>query len=102
VTGSRDHTVILWDTVHGSQLRRFRMPGDDRARSVAILPDGNVLAAGLLGHVILWSASTGAILRQAEPPFTPHDEIVVLPPDGRQFLTADHDGAVRIWTVSDR
>ncbi len=101
VTASRDHTVILWDAVHSSRLRRFRMPGEDRPKAVAILPDGNVLAAGLLGHVILWDASTGAILRQAQPPFTPHDELIVLPPDARQFLTADQDGVVRIWTVRE-
>ena len=78
------------------------MPGEDRPKAVAILPDENVLAAGLLGHVILWDASTGATLRQAQPPFTPHDELIVLPPDGRQFLTADQDGVVRIWTVRER
>ena len=102
VSGSQDHTVILWNVVDGTQARRFRMPGEDRAKGVAILPDGNVLAAGLLGHVILWDAGTGAILRQAQPPFTPHDDLVVLPPDGRQFLTADQDGVVRIWTVKER
>jgi WD40 repeat protein len=101
VTGSHDHIVILWDVIHGSEVRRFRMPGVDRAKGVAILPDGNVLAAGLLGHVILWEANTGAILRQAEPPFTPHEELAVPAGDGRRFLTADGDGVVRMWTAKE-
>ncbi len=101
VTGSLDHTVILWDVAHGSQVRRFKMPGEDRARGVAILPDGNVLAAGLFGHVILWDANTGAILRRAQPPFIPHEELTVLPGDEQQFLTADGDGVVRMWTAKE-
>jgi eukaryotic-like serine/threonine-protein kinase len=99
VTCGHDHTVILWD-VAGSRLRSFEMPSSDRARGVAILSDGSVLAVGVtLGHVVLWDADTGAVLRQAQPPLIPHSDLAVLPPDGRRFLTADLDGVVRIWTL---
>jgi WD40 repeat protein len=101
-SGSHDHSVNLWDAVHGSQVRRFMMPGQDRAKGIAILPDGNVLAAGLFGHLVLWDADTGAIIRQARPPLVPHQDLTVLPPDGRRVLTADHDGMVRIWTPRPR
>ncbi len=97
-TGSHDHTVILWDVAKGIQKNRFLMPAKDRARSVAFLPDGSVLAAGgTIGQVVEWDAVSGAIRRQAEPPFVPHSDLAVLP-DGRSFLTADHDGMVRLWT----
>jgi WD40 repeat protein len=93
--------VILWDATKNTQKNRFLMPDKDRARGVAILPDGNVLAAGAtLGQVVEWDAVSGAIRRQAEPPFVPHSDLAVLP-DGRRFLTADHDGMVRLWTPSD-
>ena len=46
---------------------------------------------------MLWDVRTGALLRQAKPPFIPHGDLAVLP-DGRHLLTADHDGVVRIWT----
>ena len=101
-TGSHDHTVILWDAAKGTQKNRFLMPDKDRARGVAILPDGNVLAVGAtLGQVVEWDAVSGAIRRHADPPFVPHSDLAVLP-DGRSFLTADHDGMVRLWTPRDR
>ena len=55
-------------------------------------------AGGAVGHLVVWNASSGAIMRQAEPPFVPHSDLAVLPPDGRRVLTADQDGVVRIWT----
>jgi hypothetical protein len=101
-TASQDRTVILWDAEHGSQIKRFTMPGVDRPKCVAILPDGNVLAAGgLVGHVVLWNAQTGAILRRSQPPHTAHSDLAVLPSDGRRILTADQDGFVRIWTARE-
>ena len=60
VTCGHDHTVILWDVATGSQVRQFPVPGQDRAQCVAIVPDGNVLAAGKAGQLVLWNASTGA------------------------------------------
>jgi WD40 repeat protein len=102
VTASQDRTVILWDAEHGSQMQRFTMPGVDRPKCVAILPDGNVLAAGgLVGHIVLWDAQTGAILRRSQPPHTAHSDLAVLPSDGLRVLTADQDGFVRIWTARE-
>jgi eukaryotic-like serine/threonine-protein kinase len=99
VTCGHDYNVTLWDFT-GASLRSFKMPDSDRARSVAILPDGSVLAAGAtVGNIMQWNADTGAVLRQAQPPLTPHLDLAVLPPDGRRFLTADLDGVVRIWTL---
>ena len=67
------HSEWSWDAVNGSQMHRFMMPGVDRPRCVAILPDGIVLAAGgFVGHLVLWDAQTGAILRRSQPPqYTP-------------------------------
>jgi WD40 repeat protein len=101
-TASQDRTVILWDSVNGSQMHRFTMPGVERPRCVAILPDGNVLAAGgLVGHMVLWDAQTGAILRRSQPPHTAHADLAVLPGKALRVLTADQDGIVRIWTARE-
>ena len=97
VTGSDDHTVILWDVDKGSPVNHFTMPEQDKYPSVAILPDGNVLAAGgAYGQLVVWDANTGGVLRRAQPPLVAHNDLAVLP-DGR-ILTADHDAIVRIWT----
>jgi eukaryotic-like serine/threonine-protein kinase len=97
VTSSNDHTVILWDVGKGTAVNQFIMPDHDQTPSVAILPDGNILAAGGgSGRLVLWDALTGAILREARPPFVAHNDLAVLP-DGR-VLTADQDAVVRMWT----
>jgi serine/threonine protein kinase len=98
VTGSHDRTVILWDTATGSPVHRFSMPGQDFSPSVAILRDGNVMAAGgAFGQLVLWDRETFSIVRQARPPLIPHVDLAALP-DGLRVLTADQDGVVRLWT----
>ncbi len=68
VTCGHDHTVTLWDCA-GASLRGFTMPGSDRASSVAILPDGSVLAVGgAVGNIMQWNADTGAVLRRRSRP----------------------------------
>jgi serine/threonine protein kinase/WD40 repeat protein len=102
VTGSFDGTVILWDTATGSPLRRLPMPERDLDIRAAILPDGNIVAAGgRVGHLVVWDSSTGAILRQAEKPLFKHGSLAVLP-DGRRVLAGDADGMVRLWTPRTR
>ena len=91
--------MILWNTATGSEVRRFTMPNDDEAKGLAILRDGNILAAGRARwRTRALARPNGAVLRQARPPFVQHNDLVALPPDGRRVLTADRDGVVRIWT----
>jgi WD40 repeat protein len=98
VTGGHDRSVILWDVATGSPVHRFSLPDGDNMPSAAILPDGNILAAGgVVGHLVLWDGRTFAILRQAQPPFFPHGDLAVMP-DGQRGLTGDADGVVRLWT----
>jgi WD40 repeat protein len=74
------------------------MPEGDRGARVAILPDGNVLAAGYaIGYLILWDANSGRVLRQSKGPFIKHGGLAVLP-GGERVLTSDADGIVRMWT----
>ena len=55
------------------------------------------LPATAIGHLILWDAKSGAVLRQSKGPFVKHGGLAVLP-DGQRVLTADQDGVVRMWT----
>ena len=99
LTCSHDNTVILWNVDKGSQVRQFSMPARyDRAKvSRSCL---TVMSWRPVGCAEDWCSGMppAQILRQSHPPHARHNDLVVLPPDGRRVLTADLDGKVRIWT----
>ena len=82
ITSSQDHKVILWNTATGSEVRRFTMPNDDEAKGLAILRDGNILAAGRARWRTRALARPNrlAVLRQARPPFVEHNDLVRITP----------------------
>ena len=95
-SGSRDHTVQLWDTV--TELPIATLIGHTAmARSVAFSPDGSILASG--GHdstVRLWDVAT----RTPIDVLTGHTagvESVAFSPDGSTLASGGHDGTVRLW-----
>src|SRR4051812_24421511 len=61
--GGSDGHVSLWDPFAG-QLRVACVPLRARGRvsSVAFSADGKLVAAGLCGEVVVWSASAGELL----------------------------------------
>ena len=68
LTGSRDHTVKLWDAATGELL--LSLDGQGEVYGVAYSPDGRLVAAGSgssgsgePGHVSVWDARTGLALR---------------------------------------
>jgi WD40 repeat protein len=85
LTGSRNGTVHLWDTVSGQGVRRFDVPGN--LFSTAFTTDGRLVvtkSSGAGERTRLWEVETGSEVRNAFPQLT-----AVLSPDGRFVLTRD-------------
>ncbi len=96
LTGSGDHTAILWNAQTGVQLRTFK--GHlALVCSVAFSPDGRLVLTGSRDHTaILWDAQMGTRLRT----FKGHSSwvrSVAFSPDGRFVLTGSHDKTVILW-----
>jgi WD40 repeat protein len=63
-TCSADGTVKTWNPETGAALKTMAEPIDDEVFSVAISPDGNLIAAGAYnGTVKIWKAADGAIAK---------------------------------------
>nr|VFK33737.1 MAG: WD40 repeat [Candidatus Kentron sp. MB]VFK76330.1 MAG: WD40 repeat [Candidatus Kentron sp. MB] len=93
LTGSWDHTAILWEAESGAEVRRFRHSRG--VGSVAFSPDGRRILTGSWDDTArLWEAGTGQEIRRFEH-LAPIIS-VAFAPDGRKILTGSDD-IVRLW-----
>ncbi len=98
LSGSPDGTLRLWDLETGAELRRFQAAGG--VWSLAPLPDGKRALSGGGSTIHLWDLETGQELRRIEG-HAGTVTAIALHPDGRRFVAADSDGAIRVWPIDE-
>lgn len=96
--GGRFPAVILWDLHTGEVIRTYGVHDD--IYSVAISPDGTILAAGggYEGAVLLWDLESGRLLRTL--PMENKSMALAFSADGRVLVAGDFDGQIYIWGIS--
>jgi hypothetical protein len=99
VSAGMDGTLRLWDVESGKELRRLEHRGG--ANDVAVSADGRrALSAGYGDQMVrLWDLSNGRLLHVFEG-HTNRVLGVAFAPDGRQALSSDSGGFVRLWRLS--
>src|SRR5262249_29636095 len=85
-----DPIVEVFDAKSGAEVLNFQ-PTATRTRSVLFLPDGRLVVA---------NGRNVSVVKDGETQFTfsghkGQVNALALAPDGRQLLTASHDGAIR-------
>jgi WD40 repeat protein len=98
-TAGADGTYRLWDLATGQE--RLCIRGEGLGRSVALSPDGKVLAGSRLGKcVCLWDAVTGKELRRTA--FEGWATALAFSPDGHTLAWAGRETVYQMKTGSGR
>ncbi len=102
VSGSGDHTLKVWDSVTGKEIKSFGGPAGHQnlVMSVAISPDGNLIASGGTDNTAkVWDFPSSTPLRALAK--SEGASILAVSPDGAKLAGGDKDGHVKIWNSAD-
>ena len=102
VPNSDSAVDAIGEAIRGGAKSRIVINTGYANYDAAFSPDGNLIAsAGANGHLRLWSASTGLLVKELNG--HRKDKIiwsVAFSPDGESLLSASADGSARIWEIS--
>lgn len=100
VSGSRDHTLKVWNVAQGTELRT--LSGHNHwVRAVARSPDGRQVVSGSVNLMILWNVASGT--EQVRVTFLagnrwlvyhPHKRVYASSPDGDTLVRVRFDNAL--------
>ena len=96
MSGSYDYTLKIWNLANGAQIKELK-GHNDYVASVAISPDGKILASGSGDKTIkIWNLENGAQLKQLKGP---SDSIwsVTFSPDGKTLASGSN--TIKIWNL---
>jgi WD40 repeat protein len=107
LTHNNDYTrgvVQLWRISDGELLRTF-IPEDqgeyESFESVAISPDGSIIAAGgVRGVIYIWQINDGQLIKSFKA-YDLYINSMKYSPDGNILATGGGNEAVKIWDASD-
>jgi WD40 repeat protein/serine/threonine protein kinase len=98
VSGSRDHTLRMWDLGTGRCLTTLQ-GHTDNVNSVAVNPDGRHIVSGSRDHTLrMWDLGTGRCLHTLKG----HNNWVLsvaVSPDGRRIVSGSYDKTLRVWEL---
>lgn len=110
VSGSGDRTARIWSVEHRKVLKELRIDETRKAEngtvldagvtSISISPDGKLIVAGSLDHIVrIWDMKTGQLLDRLK---NHKDSVysVAFLPGGKQLLTGSLDKTLKIWDLN--
>ena len=106
ISGGVDRNIYVWDAETWTQARQFGQRHPEAVRSLALSPDGRILATGGQNttdddnpaHLVLWDVASGEELTRLRLPRAVTS--VTFSPDGLLLAAATGEDRVRVWRVS--
>ena len=100
-SGGDDGVLKRWDAVFHNVISTHMAGQAESVRSIALSPDGKMLAAGSSdGTVRLWDVETGKLVRQFEKPKNPQADYtlhaVSFSGDGKHLAIGDNNSLLRV------
>ncbi|HEY7326545.1 MAG TPA: hypothetical protein VH592_02825 [Gemmataceae bacterium] len=102
VSGSGDHTVKVWDSATGKEIKSFggQAGHQNLVMSVSISPDGGLIASGGTDNTArLWDLPSSSPLRALAK--SEGASFLAVSPDSTKLAGGDKDGHVKIWNTAD-
>jgi WD40 repeat protein/serine/threonine protein kinase len=97
VSAADDFQLAFWDPRSGALVDRIATSHQEPVFDICFSPDGRTLAT-VVDQVKLWSLAT----RQEVSTLRGHEHNIfaaLFSPDGNLLVTADYEGAVRLWSA---
>jgi len=102
-SGSDDKSIRLWRRQEKKLFCVTSLTLRSCINSLAISPDGSILAAALdSGWIELYDLGTGKMIGALEGQTTSEVWTICFSPDGQNIISGALDRAVRIWDVKNR
>jgi WD40 repeat protein len=97
--GMNDRTICIWEAESGKLVRSFK-PVSHPITSIAVAPDGNIIAAAAGASIHLWNVN-----KRTDTPRTlqGHENSIAqisFSNDGQLLLSGSHDRKARLWDVA--
>ena len=101
LSNAADKVIIVWNVETG-QIINSAGGNSDAVYSMAISPDGRILATGGSKNIKLWSLVTGGQIAALEGDFPGTIQSIAFSPSGKFLASGNTGGKMALWNVENK
>ncbi|MEH2194856.1 MAG: serine/threonine-protein kinase [Nostoc sp.] len=99
ISNGRINNIKLWNLVTGEQINTLIGPSRSFTLSIAISPDGKIIASGVTdGSIKLWNLATGELIRTIAG-HSDQVKSIAISPDSKILASGSFDNTIKLWNL---